>query len=156
MTNWAVGDCSSREGVKAVTTWVLVLSLLGILPSAHGGRDWHVGKEAAMAANPCMQLNNGASFPRQLVLHPGAFLTPIPSGYLCAANSNPFPVPALLTPCFNTQPLPDWQTPMSGYGMQRCGIDHLCKPLSVLPVTNQPLHFLPIAPKSPDDVSSWV
>ena len=71
-----------QEGAKAVTAWVHVLSLLGILPSAHGGRDWHVGKEAAMAALPYMPLNNGASFPRQSVLHPGAFPTPIPSGYV--------------------------------------------------------------------------
>ena len=41
------------------------------------------------------------------------------------------------------------QTPISGWGVQDCGPDHLCKSCSVLPATDGPLHFLLIAPEAP-------
>ena len=73
---------------------------------------------------PHAPLNNGTLLPWQSAIPPGAFpaadlltlvpsvclwavefLTPIPSGHLCAANSSPLPRFTLQTPRFSTQPL---------------------------------------------------
>ena len=38
---------------------------------------------------------------------------------------------------------------VSGWGMQGCSTDHRCKSHSVLPDTDQLLHFLLVAPETP-------
>lgn len=154
MTNWVVGDCSSRRELRQLQLGCMCSLYWEYFPvpmeAGTGmwgkGLPWQPILVCHLTMVPHFQ---GSSASSRSIPHSNPLR-------LCAANSNPFPGSALITPCFNTQPLPDWQTPMSGCGMQGCGIDHLCKSLSVLLATNQPLHFLPIAPKSSDDVSSQV
>ena len=46
-------------------------------------------------------------------------------------------------------PCQHWWTPILGWGMQSCGTGHLCKSCSVLPATDQLLHFPPVVPEAP-------
>ena len=83
------------------------VTLVGVSPSAGGGRGWHVG--GCSRPTSSMPLNNDASFPRQTILPLGPFpamepLTSVPC-CICSSNSIPFPRSALI-PCFSTQPLP--------------------------------------------------
>ena len=103
---------------------------------------------------PCMSLNNGASLLWQSGFPPQAFpvadfLTPIPSVCLLTANSSPLTRFALQTPVPALSPHPHWQTHISGWGMQGCGMDHQYMSHSALPATDQLLHSPPIAPKVP-------
>ena len=114
------------------------------------GESGHNGGPA-----PCTPLNNGASLPSQSTLPPGAFLaaellSPIPSGYLRAANSSPLPGSTLLTPRFSTQPTATRiGRHLSQAGAHRALVQtvHASLTLSCLP--DEPLHFLPIAPEGP-------
>ena len=83
------------------------------------------------------------------------FLIPIPSGCLLAATAvlspDLFSKPHVPAP----SPCPHWQTQISGWGTQRCGMDHLCRSHPVLPDTpvaalsSDKLHSPPITPKDP-------
>lgn len=83
----------------------------GVSPSKWPQKPGPLGGEGAYNGSPapCTPLNSGVTFPRQTTLPVGAFLaveplTPIPSGFLCAANTGPLPRSTLLTTSFSTQP----------------------------------------------------
>ena len=102
-----------------------------------------------MAALPCMHHST-------VVLRwlpPGAFkfvelLTPVPSGCLHTANSSPLPRFLSKPHSLASSPHQHQWTHVSGWGMQGCGTDHLCRSLSVLPATDW-LLCSPLGPESP-------
>ena len=103
----------------------------------------------------CISLNDSAllvwlsGFPPQAFLV-ADFLDPVLSGCLLESNSNPFPGSALQTPHQHpAPPCPHRCTHLSGWGVQACGTDHLCRSHSVLPATDQWLHSPPVAPEAP-------
>ena len=99
-----------HKGIKVSTTWVNILALLEVLPSAHGGRCWLCGqRDYGSHADPCISLNNGISILRLFSLPLWTFLavellTLIHSGYLQTVNSCPFPGSTGPIPFFSTQP----------------------------------------------------
>ena len=101
----------------------------------HTTQQWHLTSKAVRDSSRSI-LSCRASHSHSLRLTPWA-------------NSSPLPGSTLLTACFSTQPHQHWWTPVSGWGMQSYGTDNPCKSQSVLPATEQPLHFLPIAPEGP-------
>ena len=128
---------------------------MGALPSAQGCRGRHMGREAVMAALPLAHHST-------VVLHfcgsPGfshnhscLWISSLPSPH--AVSSQPTAVLSLgllykphvpaPSPCLH-----QW-THISGWGMQGCGIGHLCRSHSVLPTTDRLLNSPPIAPKAP-------
>ena len=126
----------------------------GALPSAWGGRVWHVGREAANGPAPCVSLNSGSSLLWRSALPPQVFpvvdfLTLVLSGCLLAANSSPLPKFAFQTPHSSTQPPSTPVDTCLRQGMQGCGMNPLCRSHSVLPATDRLLCSPLIAPKAP-------
>ena len=111
-------------------------------PSAHGGRGWCMRREAAMVVLPPCTSSNNCSSPLCGLgfLHEHFWIWS--SSLLCpqAVSSQPTVVPSLgslpepqvLAPSPNAP----WRTPISGWGAQCHGTDHLCKSHSVLPDTD--------------------
>ena len=60
---------------------------------------------------------------------------------------SPYPLSKPHIPSLSPRQL--WWTPISGWGEQGCGTDHLYKSHSFLPATDQLLHFPPVAPEAP-------
>ena len=123
---------------------------VGSPPSAHGGRGWHIGKGAAMVALhllchstmvPCFYCGLG-------FFHNLSQLWSSLVSSLQAVSSQPTAVPSL-GPCSKLHiPAPrlplQQETHDSGWSAQGCGTDHPRRSYSVLPGTEQLLHFPPM------------
>lgn len=126
-------------------------------------QDWHVEREVTMVALPLCPTQQWHLTSKSVHASSRSFpdwgvLQPIPSGCLHTAilplllslqpslrraNSYPLSRSTLLTPGFSIQlPSALGDTHLRLGCMQGCGTDHLCKSCSVLPATDQPLHFL--------------
>ena len=119
-------------------------TLVGALPSARGGRDWLMRREASMVALPFAHHSTMVlcfcGGPGFLNEHSRLQSPSLPS--LQVLSSQPIAVssPSLLSnPTFQPpapSPHAHWYTHVSGWGMHGCGTDHLCRYYSVLPATD--------------------
>ena len=73
-------------------------------------------------------------------------LTPIPSGFLLTANISPLSQSVLQTLHSSISPSQHWWLPISGWGAQGCGMNHLCRSHSILPSTDRSFHSPLTAP----------
>ena len=124
-----------------------VLALGRAPPRACRGRGWSVERACDSDLTLWASLNNAdlLLWPSRLLW--GAFLTPIPSGHFCTANSCPLPRPTLLTPSSGTQPCQHWWTPPQAWA-RRAMSWTVCVSLT-LSCLSWLLHFPPIAPEAP-------
>ena len=128
-------------------------TLAGALPSAWGGRGRHVEREAAMVAPPLLCHSTmalhlyGLGF---LYKHSQLWISSLPSPQAVSLQPTALFSPGLLSKSQVPVPSPilHWWMHVSGWGMQGCGTDYLCRSHCVLLVTDWLLHFPPIAPKA--------
>ena len=146
---WGVEEEAVASRVVRVPTPV------GLLPSARGGRGRQVGKGAAVVAlsfahhsTMVIHFYGSPGF-----LHEHSQLQIYSLLFLQVVSSQPTAVLSLGLPSKHHIPAPSphahWRTAVSGWGMQGCGKDHLCRSHSVLPATDRLLHSPMIAPETP-------
>lgn len=122
---------------------------VGAFPSTHGGRGLHMGRKVLMVVPPfvCHSTMVLHFYGGWIFFHENSWLWSSSLLSPQAVSSQPTVV---LSPCLLSKPhIPTlsphlhWWIHISGWGMEGCVTDHLCRSHFVLPATDQVLHSPP-------------